>query len=516
MRALARASSHSLAVSKLRWMAENGSEKNLKSPSDTIIRYQRYQPRSASAAAWRTFVTLVTIQLPAIKYLKAVGPPVEFRPNRRRWGTLVSSHSQRSVLNWLRNAPWITAKRISIYPKLFVAAYVLTYILWVSAMHGMVDREGTAIGADFINSWGGSYLALSGHPQQVYDFSKIHPAERAAVGGQDVNLCGWYYPPTFLLIVLPLALVPYLWALAAWTLATLAAYLSVLRKIAPWKQTVWLALAFPGAWINLINGQNGFLSAALLGGGLLYLEQQPVLAGFLFGLLVIKPHLGILVPLVLVLSRRWQCLLAAAVSALGISALSLLAFGPETWLTFFHSIWLPRWIVLEQGAIPYAYQQSVFAAARLWGLPLRIAYAAQAVAALSAALVLVWLWTGNCSYRLKAAALVICGLVATPYLFDYDLTLVGVGIAWLAIEGIERGFLPFEKSALVLAWLAPIADRAVAKYALIPLSPLLNIVLLAFITVLAAKSQSGKTSKSAESISTAATAAATPTSATHR
>ena len=117
--------------------------------------------------------------------------------------------------------------------------------------------------------------------------------------------CGWYYPPTFLLIVLPLALVPYLWALAGWTLATLAAYLSVLRKIAPSEETVWLTLAFPGAWINLINGQNGFLTAALLGGGLVYPEQQPVLAGFLFGLLVIKPHLGIFVPLALVVSRRW-------------------------------------------------------------------------------------------------------------------------------------------------------------------------------------------------------------------
>lgn len=430
-------------------------------------------------------------------------------------GKLVSSHSQRSVLNWLRNAPWLTANRVSIYPKLFLAAYVLTYILWISAMHGMVDREGTAIGADFINSWGGSYLALSGHPQQVYDLATMHGAERAAVGRQDVNLAGWYYPPTFLLVVLPLALVPYLWALAAWTLATLAAYLSVLRKIAPWKQTVWLALAFPGAWINLINGQNGFLSAALLGGGLLYLEQQPVLAGFLFGLLVIKPHLGIFIPLVLVVSRRWRCLLAAAVSSLGIVALSLLAFGTETWRTFFNSLWLPRRIVLEHGEIPYYYQQSVFAVARLWGLPLQAAYAIQAITALAAAIVLVWLWTGNCSYRLKAAALVICGLVATPYLFDYDLTLLGVGIAWLAIDGIERGFLPFEKSVLVLAWLAPIADRNLAKHAMIPLSPLLNIALVAFIIVLAARSQSDKMSKSAESVFTPANATATPASATY-
>ncbi len=429
-------------------------------------------------------------------------------------GTLVRSHSQKSVLNWLRCAPWITANRISIYPKLFVVAYVLTYILWISAMHGMVDRDGTAIGADFINSWGGSHLALSGHPQQVYSLSKIHTAERIAVGGQNLNLCGWYYPPTFLLVVLPLALVPYLWALAAWTLATLAAYLSVLRKIAPWKQTVWLALAFPGTWINLINGQNGFLSAALLGGGLLYLEEQPAFAGILFGLLVIKPQLGIFVPLALIVSRRWRCFLAAAASSLAIVAMSLLAFGPVTWLTFFNSLWIPRWIVLDHGEIPYYYQQSVFAVARLWGLPLRSAYVVQAITSLSAAFVLVWLWKGDYSYRLKAAALVLCGLVATPYLFDYDLTLLGVGITWLAIEGMENAFLRFEKSVLALAWLAPILDRTLAKHALIPLSPLLNIVLLIFIIVLAARPQSGKTRNPVQLPITPAADAARPTLAT--
>ena len=152
-------------------------------------------------------------------------------------------------------------------------------------------------------------------------------------------------------------------------------------------------------------------------------------------------------------------------------------------------------IVLAKSAIPYYDQQSVFAAVRLWGLSLHIAYAIQAVASITAALVLVWLWMGDCSYRLKAAALVICGLLATPYLFDYDLTIVGVGIAWLAIEGIERGFLPYEKSALALAWFAPIADRTVAKYTLIPLSPLLNIVMLAFVAVLAVRSQSGEMKK---------------------
>jgi len=396
------------------------------------------------------------------------------------------------VVKWLRDAPWITPGRVSIYPKLFVAIYAISFVVWIAARHGMVDPKGTPIGVDFVNSWAGSHLALSGHPQDVYSFSKIHAAERAAVNAPQVSIFGWYYPPTFLLVVLPLALLPYLWALAAWLVTTGTAYLWVLRKIAPCKQTLWLALAFPGAWINFLNGQNGFLSAALLGGGLAYLPERPVIAGTLFGLLVFKPQLGIFVPLVLLVARQWRCMLAGAASALGLMGLSLLLFGPNTWRTFFHSMSLPRILVLDQGLIPYCYQQSVFAAMRLWNVPLQASYAIQAVTAMSAAAVLVWLWMGNCSYRLKAAAVVICGLLATPYLFDYDLTTLGIAIAFLALEGMERGFLPYEKSTLALAWLAPVLERRVAGDSGIPLCALINIALLALIAVRATRSESAE------------------------
>ncbi len=392
----------------------------------------------------------------------------------------------------------MTPRRISLYPKAFLTAYVISSILWMSwSFHGLVTPTGTPVGGDFVNTWAGSYLALSGHSEQVYDFWKIHEAEKAAVHARNVSVFGWYYPPTYLLIVLPLALLPYLWALAAWTLATLAAYLSVLRRLAPFKETLWLALAFPGTFVNLINGQNGFLSAALLGGGVAYLENRPMLAGCLFGLLVFKPHLGILIPLALVVTRQWRCLLAAGVSSVGFVGLSLLAFGSEMWRAFFHTIPVAQSLILDQGLIPYAYQQSVLAALRLWYVPVRISYTVQAIVSLPVALALVWVWTINCSARLKGAALVISGLLATPYLFDYDLTSLGIAIALLATEGLENGFLPFEKTALILAYLAPVASRVVAKYALIPMCPLLELSLLAFTVVHAVRFRCGGAERAA-------------------
>jgi alpha-1,2-mannosyltransferase len=191
----------------------------------------------------------------------------------------------------------------------------------------------------------------------------------------------------------------------------------------------------------------------------------------------------------LVVTRQWRCLTAAATAAMGFMGLSFLVFGAITWRVFLHSVSEPRILILNRGLIPYSYQQSVFAAMRLWNVPLQASYVIQAVFALLAAAVLVWLWTGNFSYRLKAASLVICSLLATPYLFDYDLASLGIVIAFLALEGIERGFLPFEKFMLVAAWLAPFLDRAVATHARIPLCVLINVALLCLLTARAARGQ---------------------------
>jgi hypothetical protein len=59
------------------------------------------------------------------------------------------------------------------------------------------------------------------------------------------------------------------------------------------------AASLPAVFINIAHGHNGFLTAALFGGGLLLLERREMLAGILFGLLCYKPQFGVLIPLAL-------------------------------------------------------------------------------------------------------------------------------------------------------------------------------------------------------------------------
>ena len=153
-------------------------------------------------------------------------------------------------------------------------------------------------------------------------------------------------------------------------------------------------------------------------------------------------------------------------------------FGADIWVTFFASTHFSRTVVLEQGATGFEKIQSVFAAIRLLGGPVALAYAAQAVTTLGVAAALVVLWRSAASMAVKGAGLCLGALLVTPYCLDYDMMLLAPAIALLAAEGRARGFKPYEKTALAALWLIPIAARGVAASTLIPVG--LIVMILAF------------------------------------
>jgi hypothetical protein len=297
------------------------------------------------------------------------------------------------------------------------------------------------------------------------------------VFGPDTPFYGWHYPPVFLGLAALLALMPYLSSLAVWQAATLALYLWSINAIAG-DRRAWLpALAFPAVLVNIGHGHNGFLSAALFGGGLVILDRRPLVAGMLLGLLCYKPQFGLLIPLVLIASGRWRAFLAAAATVVVVCGLSWLAFGAATWTAFRDSLEFTRSVVLEQGATGFHKIQSPFAALRLWGAPIPLAYAVQAAATLIAAVLAIRLWRTKAAFALQAVALLTGALIATPYLLDYDLVVMAPAVAFFAAHGIKHGFLPYEKSALAACWFAPLVTRAAAEHIGLPLG-LLALVLL--------------------------------------
>src|SRR6187431_2710743 len=70
---------------------------------------------------------------------------------------------------------------------------------------------------------------------------------------------------------------PYVAAHAGWVVLTFPLYATTMRAIVGDRIGYLLAGAFPAVLANAVAGQNGFVTAALLGGTLGLMEKRPVL-----------------------------------------------------------------------------------------------------------------------------------------------------------------------------------------------------------------------------------------------
>jgi hypothetical protein len=358
---------------------------------------------------------------------------------------------------------------------------VIAIITWVALADGLNDRNGKPLGTDFSNVYAAGVLTLEGRAGDAYEPALQHAAEKK-VFGPATPFFGWHYPPFFLMVAAALATLPYAWALLAWMALTIPAYLAVIRAIVPRGETLLVAAAFPAVFVNIGHGQNGFLTAALLGGALLSLDRKPVLAGALLGVLAYKPQFGILIPLVLLVTGRWTVIVAACATIATLSATTWFVLGAGVWNAFAGSAAFSRTVVLEAGATGWEKIQSIFSAVRNLGAPVEIAYAAQAGLLLALAISLVSLWRGRAAYELKAAALATACLLATPYVLDYDLVVLAVAIAFFARHGFAHGFLDNEITLLAVAWAMPLLARGVMGATYVPLG-LLTLLALYVMTL---------------------------------
>jgi alpha-1,2-mannosyltransferase len=380
-----------------------------------------------------------------------------------------------AFIDSLRSGAWLTRERVRLVVLILLIASLFGAVFLVVTSDGRNDRYGRPLGTDFSNVYAAGTYVLDGEAAAPFSPDRQYAREQA-IFGKDTPFFGWHYPPFFLGLAAALALMPYWLALLMWQGVTLALYLWAMRgaiKDGPLtKDPLWLvlALAFPAVFINLGHGHNGFLTAALLAGALLQLERRPWLAGILIGLLAYKPQFGLLIPVALAAGGYWRTFAAAAVTVAILALAVTFAFDMDVWTAFLASTKFTRTVVLEQGDTGWHKIQSVFAMVRMWGGSIDLAYAVQGAITLATAAAVAWLWRGRAALPLKAAALLIGTVLATPYVLDYDLMLLAPAIAILAANGAGRGFVPYEKTALAALWLVPLVARTVAVTTLVPLA----------------------------------------------
>ncbi|MEA3057410.1 MAG: hypothetical protein QOF34_225 [Sphingomonadales bacterium] len=377
----------------------------------------------------------------------------------------------------LASGSWVTRERVKAIATVSAAAGVaMLLFLWLAG-HGTIDFFGQPIGSDFTAFWNAGRLANIGEAPQAWNPDALNASVRSTHGVTYPT--AWLYPPVFLLVAAPLAAMPYLAALLLWQTLSLGAIALTLNAILKDRRAMMIALASPLTPMVLAHGQNAFLTAALLGAGLVALDRRPRTAGSLLAGLVYKPQLGLVVAPLLIMTKRWRALAWGALTGIALIGLSLLLWGVSSWIAFANSLAISR-MYMEQGAIGFYKSASLFAMARQWGAPVALGYGLQAAGLLAALWIL--FRARNASTNIRAAGVCAAAALSTPYLIDYDMAVVGLGAVFLYAEARRSAFAPYERSALAIIWIAPWFSRPAAQYLTIPLGPL-AMLLLAWLTV---------------------------------
>lgn len=383
--------------------------------------------------------------------------------------------SESALFRLVSRADWLTGERVRVYGAMLALAG-LTLVAWTF----LFPVPGTAPGGDFLSFYAAGQLALEGRAADAWS-PDLHQAMQHALVPGFTDYLAFFYPPPYLLICMPLALLPLPLALLTWTVVTSGA--AVLALIALVRRadgrSLWPALillASSGFWLNAIVGQNGALSLAILALGFALLDRRPVIAGLVFSLMIIKPQLVIGLPFLLAGAGRWRTFLATAAGVVVLAGLSLVVVGVDGYRAFFDNALAAQTAVTEARVDP-ALLVSVASALMRAGLPQAVAMLAQGLVAIGG----LWI-AARCSRDRTgaelAALLAALAPLITPYILDYDLVVVALALSFLVSRIIAAGALPFEKLGLALVLLYPLPGRIFSLATGLSPGPIVSLILV--------------------------------------
>lgn len=383
-------------------------------------------------------------------------------------------------------AVWLGLERVRVYSGAVLLLFVVLMLTWAWYSNGFTDGNVSRPGTDFAVFWSASYLALSEGPVHAYDLAKHLEVMRAygPLTPESETILPWLYPPTFLLMALPLALLPLAFSYVLFLLGSVIAYLRVIGSllgVGPIsRRGLWLpVIASPAVLVAAILGQNSLLTAALAGGAVALVVKRPVLAGVLMGLLAIKPQLALLMPVALIAGRHGRALASTAATVVLFVAASVAVCGWDTIPAFLQSSAWARDNLMEGTPSGWYGMPSVLSAVQLMGLTPSAAYAVQGLSALAASAAVAYVWSHTREAPLRAAVLAAAALLATPYVRHYELTWMGIVVAGLVADGLRHGGPSGREQLLfVAAWLLPLFESANPLLGLPQVGPLVSALLM--------------------------------------
>jgi len=347
-------------------------------------------------------------------------------------------------------------------------AYAFAHGDWTSG-------PGTLLGRDFVNVFTAGHLVLDGRLDVVFDVDAYREYQAQMFDGR-VLAHNYSYPPVSFFYVPLFALGGYGLSYFLWIGLTGIAFVLAAR---PYLRDVglpaWSALMIPAALVNVWAGHYGFLFGALWLAAWRLVEARPRTAGMLIGLMIVKPHLALLMPLVLLRRGAWTPIVYAAVTSLSLVVVSGLAFGWGYWVTYLTQTSVFQAAMVDaEGGFFMLMMPTILAAALQSGLEPILGWALQSLVAV---LVMAALWTWMPRDPMKAGlATATATFLVLPYAFNYDLTVVGIA-ALIALKRTDYSATSVQRSTGLLAFLLPFVVINLNNAGL-PLAPLVLGMLL--------------------------------------
>jgi len=364
-----------------------------------------------------------------------------------------------------RWSPWVIGGALSM---------VLFWVDFTHSAGGSIDGK-AFWGRDFVNLWAGGHLLWQGRADAIYDAA----AYRDHLAGLFGPLGGhnYSYPPVTFPIAQLFSLLPYGPALALWLASTGALFIWAARRWWPtgWNP-VWLVVLTPAALMNIWAGHYGFLVGALFLLGWERPDKRPWPAGVWFGLMLVKPHLAILVPLVLLLRGEWKALLSGALTVLVLVAVTSAIYGWGAWTDFLFGAGTVQAGLIDAGASFYGYMSTSLATAMLrLSDNLVMAFGAQALLGAAAVTMLVVAARRAIATPDLAMLAATATFLVLPYAFNYDLTVVMIAAVrlWADPQATRA-----ERALGVIGFLSPQIGMLLAPLG-IPATPLMLAALFA-------------------------------------
>lgn len=309
---------------------------------------------------------------------------------------------------------------------------------------------------DFDAFYVAGQMALDGRVDASYDAALVKEAQILHIQtyGAEKPMVGfmpWTYPPIFTLILQPLSALPLWLSYVVFTASTLGLLLAVLRKISDHHVGAML-LTFPILFVNLASGQNGYLTAALIGLFLVLYNRNKTLAGLPLGLMIIKPHLAVGISMASLLGRRWGAMALAAVTVIALIGITTAVYSFDVWGHFLQAVRDAK-DFLASGRYPLVRMTSVYAMFRSFGMMPQWAFALHMVGCVIALAVLAFAWMRKLPARYFAAVVCLTSLFISPYNYDYDIIVLTVALAFILPDILARTRKSEQCLYFVLCWI---------------------------------------------------------------